>query len=106
MSKSIEALEKLYRGATYSTTLDETVDEFKYNFFIVKHELQRLKEYDSMSKIIKKALERVTKIDATDLDEVQEALLFISPLVEGIDYKYRLKIQNLLDTLKGKTDEH
>jgi len=36
----------------------------------------------------------------------KEALLFISPLVEGIDYKYRLKIQNLLDTLKGKTDEH
>jgi len=34
----------------------------------------------------------------------KEALLFISPLVEGIDYKYRLKIQNLINTLKGENN--
>jgi len=88
MSKSIEALKLLHKEAYPNACVCWNAEN----------------EINSYN-LIKKELERLTKIDAIDLDVYEEMLIDI----ENDNYKIESVlsyIRAILDTLKGKTDEH
>ena len=70
--------------------------------------LWRTADRDRYLKAIEKALTKLERIEAIDLDEVQICLNSLDTMAEynyGYDEKIYFEIQNLIDTLRGVKDE-